>query len=255
MCRHKGTYIESDLMDLLSDIPDISPTTFMDTSDEKVNPFPEANFARMCKEIHMVAVRRGCAQCLDNNKKQDIANLPTETSQTSDFTAYAAPRQRAVDSEPRPMQQAPYLPMAVPFYPNGWNNVGYGSLGHNMQPPPSNNVSAHNGTLLQKNRPVLPEVAGYCPGCTKTYDYIAVETLTKYVAWSEYPEETIRDRNQRPIKGICGCVWSSVFLLQKCWTVTGLPLRDVRRAAQMIRSTCSFLPYATRRFNTNHRQY
>ena len=39
----------------------------------------------------------------------------------------------------------------------------------------------------------MPEVTGYSPGCTKTYDQIAVETLTNYVAWSEYPEETIRD--------------------------------------------------------------
>ena len=43
----------------------------------------------------------------------------------------------------------------------------------------------------------MPEVAGYCSSCMKTYDQIAVETLTTYIAWSEYPEETIRDRNVR----------------------------------------------------------
>ena len=47
------------------------------------------------------------------------------------------------------------------------------------------------------NPPVMPEVAGFCAGCSKTYDQIAVETLTHYVAWSEYPEETICDRNVR----------------------------------------------------------
>ena len=81
------------------------------------------------------------------------------------------------------MQQAPYLAMPVPFYPSGSNNVLYGSLGHNIQPPSSNNASVHNGPLLQMKPPVMPE--------------IAVETSTNYVAWSKYPEETIRDRTVR----------------------------------------------------------
>ena len=88
--------------------------------------------------------------------------------------------------------------MPVPFYPSGWNNVEYEPFGHNMQQPPSNNVPALNGTLLQMNPPVIPEVSGYCPETkTKTYDQIAVKTLTNNVVWSEYPEETIRDRNVR----------------------------------------------------------
>ena len=45
--------------------------------------------------------------------------------------------------------------------------------------------------------PVIPEVAGYCSRCMKTYDHIAVETLTSYIVWSEDPEETIQDRNVR----------------------------------------------------------
>ena len=48
---------------------------------------------------------------------------------------------------------------------------------------------------LQMIPPIMPEVAGYCPGCAKTYNQIAVETLTPHVAWSEYPEKTISDRN------------------------------------------------------------
>ena len=35
----RGTTIESELMDLLSDIPDISPVTFIDSSEEEMDPF------------------------------------------------------------------------------------------------------------------------------------------------------------------------------------------------------------------------
>ena len=87
--------------------------------------------------------------------------------------------------------------MPVPFYPNGWNNQGFGPVNNNAHSFPANNAFPQNGPILQMNPPVMPEVAGYCSSCMKTYDHIAVETLTSYIAWSEYPEETIRDRNVR----------------------------------------------------------
>ena len=92
--------------------------------------------------------------------------------------------------------------MPVPFYPNNWNNVRSGRHDHNVQMPATyqnaqNTTFADNQPILQMNPPVMPEVTGYCPGCSKTYNQIAVETLTNYVAWSEYLEETIRDRNVR----------------------------------------------------------
>ena len=124
-------------------------------------------------------------------------NPPTTPSQASAFTPYIAPQQKAVDPNVRPVQQAPYLPMPVPFFPHGRNDQGFGSFSHNTQSLPPNNASTYNGPILQMNPPVMPGVAGYCSGCLKTYDQIAVETLTSYVAWSEYPEETIRDRNVR----------------------------------------------------------
>ena len=67
----RGTSIESELMDLLSDIPDISPTTFIDSSDEEINPSQRLT-SRISKEMLMVALPKGCAQCLDDNKKQDV---------------------------------------------------------------------------------------------------------------------------------------------------------------------------------------
>ena len=92
--------------------------------------------------------------------------------------------------------------MPVPFYPNNWNNVRSGRHDHNVQMPATyknaqNTTFADNQLISQMNSSVMPEVAGYCPECSKTYDQIAVETLTNYVAWSEYPDETIRDRNVR----------------------------------------------------------
>ena len=63
---------------------------------------------------------------------------------------------------------------------------------------------ANRQPTLQMNPSVRTEVAGYCPRCNKTYDQIAVETLTDYVAWSEYQDETIRDRNERSRSSIDG---------------------------------------------------
>ena len=51
--------------------------------------------------------------------------------------------------------------------------------------------------VLQMKHSVMKEVTGFCVGCNKTYDQIAVETLTHYVAWSDYPDERICSWNVR----------------------------------------------------------
>ena len=43
----------------------------------------------------------------------------------------------------------------------------------------------------------MPHVAGACAVCMKTYDQIVVDILRSYVNTTEYPEETIKDRNVR----------------------------------------------------------
>ena len=48
----RRTTIESELMDLLSDIPDFSPVTFINSSDEEMDPFPEANFANVQRNAY-----------------------------------------------------------------------------------------------------------------------------------------------------------------------------------------------------------
>ena len=193
----RGITNESELMDLLSEIPNISPVTFRDCSDEEMNHFPEANFANIQRNAYGRPTQKVCPRPRQQHETTSDVNPPTIPSQTSAFTPYVPPQQRASDSSARPMQEASYLPMPVPFYPNGWNNQGYRSFGLNVQQPPSNSTSTHNVPILQLNPSVMPEVAGYCRSCMKTYNQIAIETLTSYVGWSEYPDETIRDRNVR----------------------------------------------------------
>ena len=109
--------------------------------------------------------------------------------------------QRPQEPAVRPFPQANYLPMPVPFYPNSWNNGGYYqavlSMQTNQEQQGFQGGSANSQPILQMNPSVMPEVAGYCSGCIKTYDQIAVETLNHYVAWSQFPDETIRDSNVR----------------------------------------------------------
>ena len=128
---------------------------------------------------------------------ETITNPPIIPSSLSAFAA-------VIPQEPasRPFSQANYLPMLVPFYPNSWNNSGFNKMDYGVQMPQRQQSSQQNRPtnsqpILQMNPSVMPEVAGYCSGCNKTYNQIAVETLTHYVAWSEYPDETIRYRNVR----------------------------------------------------------
>ena len=122
-------------MDLLSDIPDFSPVTFTDSSEEEMDPFPEANFANVQRNVYGRPAQRVSRiprpQIRNLGQQPEVTrniNPPAIPSQVSAFTAYVAPQQRAADFHARPVQQAAYLPMPVPFYPNGWNNQGFGSV-------------------------------------------------------------------------------------------------------------------------------
>ena len=44
---------------------------------------------------------------------------------------------------------------------------------------------------------VMPNVAGYCDRCNKSYDQVALETLGDYLAATAYEGETVRDRGVR----------------------------------------------------------
>ena len=44
---------------------------------------------------------------------------------------------------------------------------------------------------------VMPNVAGHCDECGKTYDHVALETLGYYLTATAYKGETVRDRGVR----------------------------------------------------------
>ena len=50
---------------------------------------------------------------------------------------------------------------------------------------------------MQLNPPVMPHVQGNCHWCGKTYDEVALDALAAYTIATEYPGETVRDRNIR----------------------------------------------------------
>ena len=43
----------------------------------------------------------------------------------------------------------------------------------------------------------MPNVAGHCDQCGKTYDQVALETLGNYLAATAYGRDTVRDRGVR----------------------------------------------------------
>ena len=50
---------------------------------------------------------------------------------------------------------------------------------------------------MQLNPPVMPHVQGNSHWCGKTYDEVALDALAAYTIATEYPGETVRDRNIR----------------------------------------------------------
>ena len=198
----RGSVIENELMDLLDEVFEISSLTFIGSSEDEADQFFGANFANVERNSYGRPVQRVQPSIRQSQTAGPNTNPPVFPSQNSAFTTVIPTPRWAQEPTTHSLPQANYFPMPVPFYPNNWNNVRSGRHDQNVQMSATyqnaqNTTLANNQPILQMNTSVMPEVAGYCPGCSKTYDQIAVETLTNYVAWSEYPEETIRDRNVR----------------------------------------------------------
>ena len=195
----RGSQIENELMDLMDDISNISSLTFIGSSSEEDDPFFGANFANVeqnGRNSYGRPVQRVQPMVRTPQVTRETVNPPLVPSNRSAFSVVIPEQRRAPEIQAHPSMQANYLPMPVPFYPNNWNNITRPQQHFNGQAQ-FQSQGPTNGPILQMNPPVMPEVAGFCAGCSKTYDQIVVETLTHYVAWSEYPDETIRDRNVR----------------------------------------------------------
>ena len=95
------------------------------------------------------------------------------------------------------------------------------------------------------------EVARYWSVCNETYNQNAVETLIHYVAWSEYPEEIIRDRNVRSRACIDG-FGPALICFNNAGLFAGQPVRDFRDATPVKQSTPSTVQ-ETQEFRWNGR--
>ena len=114
------------------------------------------------------------------------------------------------------MLQIPYISNAEIQQPSGPGNVAYycnaveqlyldihGTHSNleatNVGPVHGDYANQHrrNPTRRQLNSPVMPHVQGNCHWCGRTYDEVALDALAAYTAATEYPGETVRDRNIR----------------------------------------------------------
>ena len=195
----RNSRIENELMDLMDDVSNISSLTFIGSSEEEDNPFLGANFANVDqaeRNSYGRPVQRVQLTVRTPRVTRATVNPPLVPSSRSAFSVVIPKQRRAPEIQAHPPMQANYLPMPVPFYHNNWNKITHPQQNFNSQAQ-FQPQGPRNGPILQMNPPVMFEVAGFCAGCSKTDDQIAVETLTHYIAWSEYPEETIRVRNVR----------------------------------------------------------
>ena len=157
-------------MDLMDNISNISPLTFIGSSEEENDPFFGANFANMDqtdRNSYGGPVQRVQPTFRQQRLDETITNPPLIPSSLSAFTAVVSTAQRPQEPAPRPFPQANYYPMPVPFYPNSWNKGGFNQMDYGMQMPQGQqsfqqNRPANSQPILQMNPSVMPEMAGYC---------------------------------------------------------------------------------------------
>ena len=175
----RGSLIENELMDLMDNISTISSLTFIGSSEEENDPLFGANFTNV-EQADQISYGRSAQKVpptvRTTPETRTIVNRPIIPSSRSAFSVVIPEQQRMSEIQGYPAMQANYLPLHIPFYPNNWNSMINNQPNFNaqvqfqQQGPP-------NGPVFQMNLSVMPEVAGYCPGCSKTYNQIAVETL------------------------------------------------------------------------------
>ena len=58
-------------------------------------------------------------------------------------------------------------------------------------------LPAEERNVYRLSPTVMPNIAGFCDCCGKTYDQIALEILGEYLIATAYEAETMQDRNVR----------------------------------------------------------
>ena len=96
----RGSIIENDLMDLLNGALDVSPFTFLGSSEDKIDPFFDADFANVEKNSYGRPVQRVSPITRQQEIMRSIAYPLTLPSTTSDFTAVMPTAQRIQELKP-----------------------------------------------------------------------------------------------------------------------------------------------------------
>ena len=199
----RGSTIETELYSLMGDLPDLSPISFFESSGEDNGLVTTANFANVGMDNHdppPYPVRS--TTTMDNgvveptvtytNEWQNQMNGPNVLDNTYGLNPIQTFPNQAYRS---------LITNQVPTYPMNWSTqIGFtqttivDNVTRTHEYMSTNYDPQHPGQMFP---PVMPNVAGYCHWCGKTFDQVALETLIHYIQCTEYPDETIRDRNVR----------------------------------------------------------
>ena len=119
--------IENDLMDLLDAVSEVSSITFIESSEDDMDPFFRANFANVERNSYGRPVQRVQPTLKQSQTVRPMMDLPMVPSKNSAFTAVVPTPRWTQEPARHPFSPAHYLPMPVPFYPNNRNK----SIVHN----------------------------------------------------------------------------------------------------------------------------
>ena len=159
----RASNIENELMDLMDNISNILPLTFIGSSSEEDGPFSGAKFANMDQtdsNSYGRLVQRVQPMPRQQRMDETITHPPPKIpSSVSAFTAVVPTAQRPQEPAHRPFHQANYLP--VLFYPYSWNSGGFNQMDFCMQMPQGQqsfqqNRPANGQPILQMNPSVMP---------------------------------------------------------------------------------------------------
>ena len=198
----RGSSIETELYSLMGELPNLSPISFFGSSDEDAPSLETTKFANVERNDSNRPSNPAVPTSSSSGVIRPIPLYPNGQQYQSGGPGMFMGSQMPYQMLNLPNQAYPVPPnYQIPTYPVGWlGQIGFAQAANvDLTARTHEYLSTsydpqHPGQLYP---PVMPNVAGYCHWCGKTFDQIAVETLVQYVQHTEYPEETARDRNLR----------------------------------------------------------